>query len=65
MRCFTRNKYSYGFGVDENEELALEYALRAANSEEPPASALLHVGKSYVLGQGTEINHAKAVYWLN
>lgn len=58
-------KYFYGFDVDENEELAFEYALRAANSEEPPARALLHVGKSYVLGQGTEINHEKAVYWLN
>ena len=58
LLCFTRKKYSYGFDVDENEELAFEYAF-APNSEEPQG----------VTGNGARprhrTNHAKAVYWLN
>ena len=56
--------YAYGFDVVKNQSLAFEYAYRAVHTEEAPARAMLLLGSSYFLGEGTEVDHQKAAYWL-
>lgn len=56
--------YAYGFDVVQNQSLAFEYAYRAVHTDEAPARAMVLLGSSYVLGRGTEVDHQKAVYWL-
>jgi len=53
--------YSFGDGVSQNHNKALEFFMKSA--EQGYAPARYRVGVAYAYGEGTEKNMEKAAYW--
>ena len=54
--------YSFGKGVDQNFEKALDWFLKCANQDD--AKAKYYVGVMYSNGHGTQVDLEKAAVWL-
>jgi TPR repeat protein len=57
--------YRSGIGVEQNDQLALGWWLKAAASEEGHGEAAAWIGDSYARGVGVEQSYEDAVQWLS